>query len=356
MEAVQEFSVTRVAESRLPQVDFNKLGFGAQFTDHMLEADYIDGEWVNVSIKPYQPLSFDPALAAIHYGQSIFEGIKAFKTPTGEAVIFRPQENFKRFNKSAARMSMPQVPEEIFLGGMLQLIALDKDWIPQQKDCSLYIRPFMFATDVVLGVRPSASYKFIIILSPSGAYFARPMKILVEEKYTRAAPGGVGFAKNAGNYGGSLVAAAEANKGGFDQVLWTDAFEHKWLQEVGMMNVFFIIDGIAVTPSLEEGTILDGVTRKSVMQVLENMGVKVEERPLHIDEVTKAYAEGKVTEVFGTGTAAVISPIQLLHYRGTDMPFEVDKYKISPAVKDTLTGIQQGKLEDNWGWLTRIED
>jgi branched-chain amino acid aminotransferase len=354
MIAAMDISITKAETSKLHDLDFDNLPFGKYFTDHMLEADYENGEWKNIEIKPYQPLLLEPSLAALHYGQAIFEGIKAYKDKDGNAFIFRPFENFKRFNTSAERMNMPAVPEEIFIDGMRQLIALDKKWIPAKKDYSLYIRPVMFATDEVLGVRPSEKYKFIIILNPSGPYFAAPMKILVEEQYTRAAPGGVGFAKNAGNYGGSMLAATLARKKGYDQVLWTDAFEHKWLQEVGMMNVFFIINNIAITPSLEEGTILEGVTRNSVIQVLKEMGIAVEERKINIDEVLAAYNEGKVSEVFGTGTAAVIAPIKELNYKGFVMDFDTDSYKISGAVKNWLSDMREGRREDKYGWMWRV--
>jgi branched-chain amino acid aminotransferase len=249
---------------------------------------------------------------------------------------------------------MPQVPESIFMEGMRQLIELDKDWIPNMKDHALYIRPFMFSTDAMLGVRPSESYKFLIILSPTGPYYAKPMKILVEENYTRAAPGGVGFSKNAGNYGGSMMAAKMANKMGYDQVLWTDAHEHKWLQEVGMMNVFFLINGVAVTPSLEEGTILHGVTRKSVMTLLGEMGIKVEERKINVDELVAAYQSGQLQEVFGTGTAATIAPIKELKYKDHIMPFDLEKFTVSPAIKQQLDDIKEGRVADTHGWMFKV--
>jgi branched-chain amino acid aminotransferase len=347
-------SITKAERSKLQDINLENIPFGKYFTDHMLEADYENGEWKNVEIKPYQPLLLEPSLAALHYGQAIFEGIKAYKDEEGQAFIFRPADNFKRFNKSAERMNMPVVPEEIFLEGMRQLIDLDKSWIPGKKEHSLYIRPFMFSSDAMLGVRPSETYKFIIILSPTGPYYASPMKIMVEEQYTRAAPGGVGFSKNAGNYGGSMLAASHAKKSGFDQVLWTDAFEHKWLQEVGMMNVFFVIDNVAVTPSLEEGTILEGVTRASVIQGLQEMGIKVEERKISIDEVVAAYKAGKVKEIFGTGTAAVIAPIRELNYKGFSMDFDTDKYTISTAVKKWLSDIREGRIADKYDWMWKI--
>ena len=346
--------ITKAERSKLQDTSLENIPFGKYFTDHMLEADYENGEWKNVEIKPYQPLLLEPSLAALHYGQAIFEGIKAYKDGHDNAYIFRPADNFRRFNLSAERMNMPAVPEELFLDGMRQLIALDKNWIPARKDHSLYIRPVMFSTDAVLGVRPSETYKFLIILSPTGPYYATPMKILVEERYTRAAPGGVGFSKNAGNYGGSMRAATQAKEAGFDQVLWTDAFEHKWLQEVGMMNVFFIIDNVAVTPSLEEGTILEGVTRDSVIQGLKEMNIPVEERKISIDEVIAAYREGRVSEVFGTGTAAVIAPIRELNYKGFSMPFDTDSYRLSAAVKAWLNDIREGKIADKYGWMLKV--
>ena len=349
-----DIRITRVKRSRLDELDFNDLPFGKYFSDHMLEADYADGEWQMVSIKPYQQISFEPSLMALHYGQSIFEGIKAYRNKNGQAFIYRPYDNLKRFNISAERMEMPAVPEEIFIEGMRRLIAIDKDWIPTQDDHSLYIRPFMFATDAALGVKPSDSYKFMILLSPTGPYYADPMKIYVEEKYTRAAPGGVGYAKNAGNYGGSLKAASEARAKGYDQVLWTDAFEHKWLQEVGTMNVFFVFGNTVVTPSLDEGTILEGVTRDSVIQVLREQGLNVEERKINIDEVVEGHRAGELTEIFGSGTAATISPVKELCYKDYIMHLDVSAYQTAPLAKRILTEIREGKRPDNHNWLVKV--
>jgi branched-chain amino acid aminotransferase len=354
MTGTMEIHVTKAETSKLNELPIDNIPFGKYMTDHMLEADYENGEWKNIEIKPYQPLLLNPSLAALHYGQAIFEGIKAYKDEKGNASIFRPIDNFHRFNISAQRMNMPVVPEEIFMEGMRQLIALDINWIPARKDYSLYIRPVMFSTDTVLGVKPSDSYKFLIILSPTGPYFAQPMKIAVEEKYTRAAPGGVGFAKNAGNYGGSMLAATEAKKQGYDQVLWTDAFEHKWLQEVGMMNVVFLINNVAITPSLDEGTILNGVTRDSVLHLLKDMGYKVEERKISIDELILAYKNGQLQEVFGTGTAATIALIKELKYKDYIMQFDVNNWKVAPAIKARLTAIREGKEADKFGWMFRV--
>src|SRR6478609_9136112 len=354
MVAAAGINITKVETSKLVDMTLENLPFGRYFTDHMLEADYENGEWKNVEIKPYQPLLMEPSLAALHYGQAIFEGIKAYKDADGNAAIFRPYDNFKRFNLSAERMQMPTVPEEIFMEGMRLLIDIDKNWIPAMPDHSLYIRPFMFSSDPVIGVKPSDTYKFMIILSPTGPYYATPMRIYVEETYTRAAPGGVGFSKNAGNYGGSMLATALARKQGYDQVLWTDAFEHKYLQEVGTMNVFFIIGNQAVTPSLEDGTILAGVTRDSAITVLKEMGLEVVERKISIDELMDAHKSGQLREVFGTGTAATISMIKELKYKDYIMYFDTDKSQVAPELKTRLNAIRDGKAEDVHGWMYKI--
>jgi branched-chain amino acid aminotransferase len=320
----------------------------------MLEADCIHGEWTNVSIRPYQPLMIAPSNAAIHYGQSIFEGIKAYRHENGDAFIFRPYDNYRRFNVSADRMQMPEVPEWIFIEGMRMLLEVDKDWIPRFPDHSLYIRPFMFASDEVIGVKPSDTYKFMIILSPTGPYYAAPMKINVEEHYVRAVPGGIGFAKAAGNYAAAMYATAQAKKKGYDQVLWMDAIEHKYVQECGTMNVFFIIGNKVITPDLTEGTILAGVTRDSAMVVLKDMGYSVEERPLGIDEILQAFDNGELKEVFGTGTAATISLIRELRYKEKNMVFNTDSWTITPELKRRITAIREGHSTDTYGWLYRI--
>lgn len=354
MIAAGDFNITRAERSKLSEMTFDNLPFGKYFTDHMLEVDYEDGEWKTVEIKPYQPLLLSPSVAALHYGQAIFEGIKAYKNAAGEAFIFRPFENFRRFNISAERMQMPVVPEEIFIEGMRQLIKLDRNWIPGKEDHSLYIRPLMFSCDEMIGVRPSDKYKFLIILSPTGPYYNAPMRICVEENYVRAAPGGVGFAKNAGNYGAAMHPTAEAKKKGFDQVLWTDAFEHKYVQECGTMNVFFIIGDTAYTPGIESGTILAGVTRESVITLLNEAGLNVQERSLSIDEITAAYAEGRLSEIFGTGTAATISMVRELAYRDVVMKFDADLWKTGPSIKQRMDSIKLGKAPDIYNWMYRI--
>jgi len=354
MIAALEIKTTPVLRSRLQELDIENVPFGRYFTDHMFVAEFAGGEWQSAEIKPYQPISMDPSNAALHYGQSIFEGIKAYRQPDGEVAIFRPFDNFHRFNISAVRMQMPEVPEEIFMEGMRQLIALDKDWCPAHADHALYIRPFLFASDNAIGVRPSERYTFIIILSPTGPYYTAPMRIYVEEQYTRAAPGGVGYAKTAGNYAAAMFATAKAQKEGYNQVLWTDAFEHRYVQEIGTMNVFFVRGNTVLTPSLEEGTILDGITRRSVMTVLDEMGYLIEERRITVDELIEWYNNGELTEVFGAGTAATISMIRELKYRDFVMEFDTDTWKVAPAALNALNDIRYGKVADTHEWLFSV--
>jgi branched-chain amino acid aminotransferase len=354
MVAAMDILITNAERSKLQELNLDNLPFGRYFTDHMLEADYENGEWKNIEIKPYQPLLLSPSVAALHYGQAIFEGIKAYRDNEDNAYIFRPHDNYKRFNISAERMQMPIVPEELFIEGMRRLIALDKNWIPSRKDHSLYIRPVMFASDEMIGVRPSETYKFMIILSPTGPYYVAPMRIYVEEKYVRAVQGGVGFAKNAGNYGAAMLATAEAKQKGYDQVLWTDAFEHKYVQEIGTMNVFFIIGDKAITPDLEQGTILNGVTRQSVITLLNEMGFKVEERQLGIDEIIDSYKASLLHEVFGTGTAATISLIKELRYRDFVMQFDVENWETGPTIKKWLNDIRESRREDKYNWMWKV--
>ncbi len=354
MTAVADFNITKVERSKLKDISLENIPFGKHFTDHMLEVDYENGEWKTPRILPYQSLQLAPSLAALHYGQAIFEGIKAYKDAAGNPQIFRPYDNFKRFNISAERMQMPAVPEEIFMEGLRLLIDIERNWIPAMENHALYIRPFMFGSDEAIGVKPSDKYKFLIILSPTGPYYASPMRIYVEEKYVRAVEGGYGFAKAAGNYGGSLLASAEAKTKGYDQVLWMDAFEHKYVQECGTMNVFFIIGNTAITPGLEGGTILEGVTRDSTIVLLKEMGYQVEERALSIDEIMDAYKAGSLNEIFGTGTAATISLIKELKYKDFVMKFDVEKWSIAPEVKRRMDAIKYGQEPDVHGWLYKI--
>ena len=354
MTTLEDFKVTKTKHSKLPSIDFDDIPFGKYFTDHMLVAEYANGEWESASIMPYQSINIDPSCAALHYGQAIFEGVKAYRNQQNEVCIFRPYENFKRFNISATRMEMPNIPEEIFIKGIKQLVKLDQDWVPAKHDFSLYIRPFMFSTDEAIGVKPGSKYKFMIILSPTGPYYSAPMRIYAEEKYVRAAKGGVGFAKVAGNYAASLLATSEAKEKGYDQILWMDATEHKYVQECGTMNVFFIIGNKAITPDLDQGTILAGVTRDSVIRLIEDMGMEVEERPLGIDEIIEAFKKGELREVFGTGTAATISMIKELRYKDFVMNFDISNWSLAPKIKSRMDHIKEGKEEDKFGWMVKI--
>lgn len=353
-EALKKIKVTKTTRSRLSEVDFNHLVFGKKYADHMLVADFDGKEWGNAQILPFQNFSVSPSNAAWHYGQAIFEGIKAYKDQEGNPMIFRPYDNYKRFNLSAERMGMPDVPEWLFIGGMSMLIDLDRDWVPTGEGCSLYLRPFMIATDEFIGVRPSDTYRFAIITSPAGPYFNKPIKLLVQDKYVRAFPGGVGYAKAAGNYGGAMYPTMQARKEGFDQILWVDGYEHKYLQECGTMNVFAIIGNKALTPDLSQGTILEGVTRASVMSVLEDMGFTVEERPVSIDEIVAAYKDGTLREVFGTGTAASVAYVEQLNYQNEQLTLDTTKYDVGHEVIQRLDAIRTGRAEDTRNWNFRI--
>lgn len=354
MVASETFKILRAERSKLSDMSLENIPFGRHFSDHMLEVNYENGNWGTPEIKPYQPLVIEPSLAALHYGQSIFEGIKAYMDPAGEAWIFRPHDNFIRFNISARRMEMPEVPEDIFMEGLRRLIELDKNWIPRFENHSLYIRPFMFSTDSAIGVRPSDSYKFMVILSPTGPYYAKPMRIHVEEKFVRAVPGGIGFAKASGNYGGSLFPTTQAHLQGYDQVLWMDAYEHKYVQECGTMNVFFVIGNKAITPGLESGTILAGITRSSAITLLGEMGISVEERDLSIQEIIDAHRSGSLREIFGTGTAATISLIKELKYKDIQMKFDVDGWQVAPTLRKQLDAIRYGLAPDTHGWMFKV--
>ena len=349
-----EFPVQYTNVSKLEGLSLENIPFGKYYTDYMLEADYQNGAWGNVTIKPYQPLQLDPSTAALHYGQAIFEGIKAYHNPQGGIAIFRPHENLKRFNQSAIRLHMPTIPPQIFINGMKQLVNLEKNWVPKSDDHSLYLRPFMFSSDPLIGVRPSDNYKFLIICSPTGPYYTAPMRIYVEENYVRAVPGGVGYAKAAGNYAASMMVTAQAKEKGYDQVLWTDAFEHKYVQEIGTMNVFFVLNNKVITPALNQGTILEGITRNSVITLLKAMHIEVEEREIAIDELVQLYNNGQLKEVFGTGTAATISLIKELKYKDTVMLFNTQTWQTAPAVKATLTAIREGKTADKFGWMEAV--
>ncbi|MBE6836620.1 MAG: branched-chain amino acid aminotransferase [Ruminococcus sp.] len=340
--------------------DETKLGFGRVFTDHMFVMDYDTGMgWHDARIVPFGDISLSPAAMCLHYGQEIFEGLKAYRTADGEIQLFRPEENFKRLNLSADRMVIPRVDEEFCVEAVKELVKVEKDWVPHTDGASLYIRPFIFACDPFVGVKPADHYMFMIILSPSGAYYStglNPVKIYVEQKYVRAVRGGTGFAKTAANYAISLKGQDEAHQQNYEQVLWLDGVEQKYIEEVGAMNIFFVIDNEVITPELV-GTVLPGITRKSAIEICKSKGYKVSERRITIEEIAKAYDEGKVQEVFGTGTAAVISPVGHLKWGDKIMTINDNKIgEISQMLYDTMTGIQYGKLEDKFGWITKIDE
>lgn len=352
MVSAMDIKVRKVEKSRIQELDLNNIQFGKLYADHMLVAHYEDGEWKQPEIVPFDSLSLSPATTFMHYGQAIFEGVKAYKNQEGEPVIFRPYDNWKRMNRSAERMGMPAVPEEIFVDGMRALVSLDKDWIPTEEGTSLYLRPFMIATDEFIGVKPAEKFTFLIITSPAGPYYAKPVSIYVQDEYVRAFPGGIGFTKAAGNYGASMYPTAQIRKMGYDQILWTDGFEHKYVQEIGTMNVFFVIGDKVITPELSE-TILAGVTRDSVITLLREKGVTVEERPLSIDEIAEAYKNHQLKEAFGTGTAASISHIAELTYHDTRMVMPQEDWGISEWVKQEMNNIRYGKIADTHDWIVK---
>ncbi len=341
--------IEQTQQSRLNAVDFDNLVFGKILSDHMLVAEYSNGTWNEVSIVPYGDISISPSMSALHYGQSIFEGIKAYKLNDGRVSIFRPDKNWERFNKSAARLQMPEVPKEIFLDGLKQLLAVDQNWVPNKDGASLYIRPFMFATEAALGVHPSDSYKFIIITGPVGAYYSKPISLKVETHYTRAADGGVGFSKNAGNYALALYPTELAHKEGYDQVMWTDARDHKYIEEAGTANLLFRIGDTIITPHGD--TILHGVTRRTIIELADAWGLKTEQRKVSVEELIQGIESGQVTEAFAAGTAATITHISKIGYEGKDYELPaVETREFSNKVFQYLNDLRYGKIEDPYGW------
>lgn len=334
------------------------LGFGKLFTDHMFIMNYDDGQgWHDARIVPYEPISLEPSAMVFHYGQAIFEGLKAYKNADGEVLLFRPRLNFERVNSSNERLVIPPVDPDYCVDALKQLLRVEKDWIPTAAGTSLYIRPFIIATDPYLGVRPAHSYQFMIILSPSGAYYPgglEPVSIYVEDVYVRAVRGGTGFAKTPGNYAASLISQKNAYAAGYVQVLWLDGVERRYIEEVGSMNVFFVIDGKLVTPELN-GSILPGITRRTVIELARNIGITVEERKISVDELATAAAAGRVSEVFGSGTAAVISPVGRLRYEDQMMIFNNEKIgPLSQLFYDRITNVQYGLSMDEYGWMDKV--
>jgi len=353
-----DIRVELTSSPKTKPTDESNLGFGHLFTDHMFIMNYDNGQgWHNARIVPYGPLELSPASMCLHYAQEVFEGLKAYRTADNKIQLFRPEENFKRLNVSNERLVIPQVDVDFCVEALDKLVDIDKDWVPHSDGASLYIRPFIIACDPFLGVRPADSYMFIIILSPSGAYYStglNPVSIYVEQNYVRAVRGGMGFTKTGGNYAASLIGQDEAHKQNYSQVLWLDGVEKKYIEEVGAMNIFFIIDGEVVTPELQ-GSILSGITRKSAIELAKSWSMKVSEKRISIQEVADAYDAGKLDEVFGTGTAAVISPVGTLKWGDKVMTINNNQIgPISQKLYDTMTGIQYGRLEDKFNWIHKL--
>ncbi|TWR30372.1 branched-chain amino acid aminotransferase [Mucilaginibacter pallidiroseus] len=345
-----DIKITKAAHSRLAETDFDNLPFGKVFSDHMFVADYANGEWKNFEILPYGPIEMSPAISALHYGQAFFEGIKAYKHADGTVSIFRPDKNAVRFNKSAERLCMPTLPEDIFVQTIAQLVDLDRDWIPAKANHALYIRPFMFATDPFLGVTPSATYKYMVIVGPVGPYFSKPLRVKIETHYTRAAEGGMGYAKAAGNYGSSMLPARKAAEEGFDQLLWTDAKEHAYIEEMGAANAMFLLDGKLITAETKD-TILDGVTRDTVIALAKDWGIPVEERRVSVAELIEGAKNGKLTDAFGAGTAATIASVASISYNGEEYFLSDPKTReFSNKLFATLDDIKYGRSEDTHNW------
>lgn len=347
--------ITKTENSRINTVDWENLPFGKVFSDHMLVMDYKDGEWQQPEIMPFDSFSLHPATSAIHYGQSIFEGMKANKTESGDIFIFRPDMNEKRFAESCERMCMPKLPEGMFTELIRRTVDFDRDWIPGMEGYSLYIRPFMFATDDFIGIKPSETYKFVIFTCPVGAYYSQPVNVKIEEYYTRAAEGGVGRAKTAGNYAASLYPAKLAQEKGFHQLIWTDAREHKYIEESGTMNIVFEIEGKLVSPSEDSDTILRGVTKRSVLEIAKSWGVEVEERKVTVQEIVDGLKSGKVTDAFGAGTAATIAHIAKVGFR--DEIFElpsIESRTLSNKIKDYMNNLKTGKIADDFNWCYKV--
>lgn len=350
MTTAPAFAIQKTTHSRLKETDFNNLEFGKYISDHMVMADWAKGEWSEPHILPFGELKMTPAILALHYGQAIFEGMKAFRMVDGNINIFRPQKHHERLIKSLDRMCMPEIPYDLFIQSLHALVELDKEWVPRSEGASLYIRPVVFASESRLGVKVSDFYKFVVMTSPVGPYYNKPFRLKVEGHYTRTAEGGTGFAKCAGNYGGAFYPTQLAKKEGFDQVLWTDHKEHKYIDEVGMMNVMFVMNGKLITPKLNTA-ILDGITRDSIITIAREEGLTVEEKRISIDDLEDGFKSKTLTEAFGCGTAAVVAPIAMINIRGVDYPFPpVDANSIQQRIKKRLLQIRTGAEPDRYGW------
>ncbi len=347
--------ISKTSESRLSEVDFNNIPFGKVFADHIFVADFDGKEWKNFEICPLHKIPFHPATMAWHYGQAIFEGMKASISDDGVPLLFRPEMHARRLNESARRMCMPEFPEDIFVEALSQLLTIDKEWIPKDEESALYIRPVMMATDEFVGVKSSETFKLMIMTLPSGPYYSKPVSLLVEEHYVRACDGGVGEAKAAGNYGASLYPTMLAKQKGYDQVMWMDAKEFKYVQEVGTMNIFFVLKDVVLTPNLS-GTILKGITRDSLITLMKERGVRVEERPVSMEEIYQAYKAGLLLEVFGAGTAAVVANVSKIGYKGEDILLNEDHCELTAFLKSTINGIRKGRIADTHHWIHPVKE
>jgi len=348
-----KIEIIKVTKSKINDVNFDDLGFGSVFTDHMLVCDYKDGIWSTPKITPYQPITLDPSARIFHYGQSIFEGLKAYKDAESTAWLFRPLDNCKRLNISAKRLAIPELPEAYFMEGLKTLLQLDHKWIPKKEGSSLYVRPFMFATGEGFHASPSDQYKFIIACSPSGSYFSGKVKVLIEEKYSRSANGGVGFAKAAGNYAGQFYPTQLANKKGYHQVIWTDDSTHEYIEEAGAMNIFIRINDTLITTPVSD-RILDGITRKSIIDIAKGEGITVDVRKITVKELVDAANDGSLKEMFGAGTAAVVSPIAAFGYKENDYDLPILDNSYASFLKKRITDIQTNKTEDIFGWRYKV--
>ncbi len=348
-----EIDIVKASTSKIASVDFENLAFGNIFSDHMLLCDYKNGEWQKPIIKPYEPFLIDPSAKVFHYGQAIFEGMKAYKDDKDEVWLFRPDENFKRFNKSAKRMAMPEIPEDIFMNGLKTIVDIERNWVKKGIGNTLYIRPFMIATGHGVIAQPSDEYRFMIILSPAKAYYSGEVKVIIAEHYSRAANGGIGAAKAAGNYSAQFYPTKLANEKGFQQIIWTDDATHTKLEEAGTMNVFFRINDTLYTAPTSE-RILDGVTRKSIIDLARRDGLNVEVRSVLVEELVNAAKDGSLKEIFGAGTAAVISPIVAFAYQGVEYKLNKIENSYAMQLKEDLTKIQYKLLDDTFGWTLKV--
>jgi len=349
--------IEKVKQSRISEVDFNNIQFGKNFSDHMFIADFYDGEWRDARIVPFGNISIHPATFALHYGQSIFEGLKAYRGVDGATQIFRPEKNFERLNKSAFRMAMEEVPHDLFFKALDSLVALDKEWIPKIEGGSLYIRPFMYASDETVGIRPGDRFRLMIFTCPVATYYSAPVKVLITDKYVRAVKGGVGSAKAAGNYAATMYPVKLARAAGYDQILWTDPLsDFKSVQEIGTMNVFFQFGDVVATPPLDEGTILEGVTRDSLIQLMRDRGIKVEERKITIDEIFEQHKNGNLKDAFGAGTAATVAPIEVFGHKEQKYLVPDSPTRLCYDLKREMDDIKYSRIEDRHNWVHKISE